>query len=552
VAEANLRLRRVLPEANRRVTFMSDLDGSVQFYGHLPAARDQRPKALVLSLHGAGVDALNQSGSYAAKPWAHIVAPTNRRPFGFNWEGWGRHDALEVLLRGIRELDVDPHRVYLTGHSMGGHGAWHLATLYPDLFATVGPSAGWVSFWSYRPSRPVEPSSPVEELVQRATLSSHTLEFAPNLEPLGVYVLHGDGDDNVPVDQARLMVDRLAGFHRDDLVHEQPGAGHWWDLDEEEPGVDCVDWAPMFDFFIRHRRPSLDEVRRVRFSVADPAVSAWNAWVCLARPREPFVIASVDAFLQPGRHRITATTDNVETVGFDVESLGTETVTAVLDGSEVSAAVPEDGVVWFRRDAGGEWQATPESPRTEKGPHRYGSFRDVLRNRVQFVVATGGTPEENALAYASARQDAEYLWYQGNGSVPVLPDTLFDPAGEPDRNVVLYGNADTHRHWTTLVDGEVEVRRDRARVGDRVFEASGIGVLAVRPRPDSETGSVGIVAATGAAGTRLLWGRPYLAPGFSFPDLTLFEDVGGGKVVRFAGFFANDWSVAAGTFASID
>jgi hypothetical protein len=234
-------------------------------------------------------------------------------------------------------------------------------------------------------------------------------------------------------------------------------------------------------------------------------------------------------------------------VGFDVESLGEGPITAVLDGEEVAGETGEDGVAWFLREDGG-WRTTAERPLTEKGSHRYGAFRDVLRNRVQFVVATGGSPEENALTYATARRDAEYLWYQGNGSVPVLPDTLFDPADEPDRNVVLYGNADTHRQWAALVDDAVEVRRDGIRVGEDRIASGGLGVLAVRPRPDSDLGSVGLVAATGAAGTRLLWGRPYLAPGFAYPDLTVFEDLGDGRVVRLAGFFGSDWSVERGRF----
>jgi len=32
----------------------------------------------------------------------------------------------------------------VTGHSMGGHGAWHLATHYPDMALAVVSLAGWI------------------------------------------------------------------------------------------------------------------------------------------------------------------------------------------------------------------------------------------------------------------------------------------------------------------------------------------------------------------------------------------------------------------------
>ena len=33
---------------------------------------------------------------------------------------------------------------WITGHSMGGHGAWHLATHYPDMALAVVSLAGWI------------------------------------------------------------------------------------------------------------------------------------------------------------------------------------------------------------------------------------------------------------------------------------------------------------------------------------------------------------------------------------------------------------------------
>ena len=217
----------------RKCTFRSSIDGSVQYYALVPAipSAAEPPGArpgLVLSLHGAGVEAIGQAESYAPKPGLHIVAPTNRRPYGFDWEDWGRRDAIEVLDLAQRAFGTDPRRTYLTGHSMGGHGTWHLGVTYPNRFAAIAPSAGWISMSSYAGSRRADSPGPVERLMERAGSPSNTLALSRNLAQLGVYVLHGDADDNVPVDEARRMRQVLGEFHPDFAYHEQPGAGHWW------------------------------------------------------------------------------------------------------------------------------------------------------------------------------------------------------------------------------------------------------------------------------------------------------------------------------------
>src|SRR5439155_13772943 len=133
------------------------------------------------------------------KTWGHLVAPTNRRPFGFDWEDWGRLDAVEVLDAAARDLGTDRTRTYLTGHSMGGHGAWQVGVTFPDRFAAVGPSAAWISFWSYAGARQPASPGPVEQMLARAALPSDTLALSPNTTQEGIYILHGGADDNVPV-----------------------------------------------------------------------------------------------------------------------------------------------------------------------------------------------------------------------------------------------------------------------------------------------------------------------------------------------------------------
>src|SRR5207237_10653055 len=58
---ARLTLRVCAPGPSYRRTFISEIDGSVQYYAVLPANPVKKPAsspALILTLHGAGVDAL--------------------------------------------------------------------------------------------------------------------------------------------------------------------------------------------------------------------------------------------------------------------------------------------------------------------------------------------------------------------------------------------------------------------------------------------------------------------------------------------------------------
>ncbi|MCE7972901.1 MAG: hypothetical protein DYG92_01045 [Leptolyngbya sp. PLA1] len=234
----------------RRVTFTSGIDASVQYYAVVPPANKPKSPGVVLSLHGASVEASNQAASYAAKPDLVIVCPTNRRPFGFDWEDWGRADAMEVLAHASRAWRADPLRTYLTGHSMGGHGTWQLACQYPQRFAAIAPSAGWLSFETYGGSKsqvPSQPEHPLAAVLDRAAASSDTVALLPRLKGKGIYILHGDADDNVPVEQARTAREHLTALKIEHAWHEQPGAGHWWD--DDKPGAACVDWPAIFQLF---------------------------------------------------------------------------------------------------------------------------------------------------------------------------------------------------------------------------------------------------------------------------------------------------------------
>jgi poly(3-hydroxybutyrate) depolymerase len=549
-AAVQLRVRR--PHEGHKRTFISAIDGSVQYYAVTPmrgAAKPGARPALFLTLHGAGVEGAGQARVYRPKDWGHVVAPTNRRKFGFDWEEWGRLDALEVLADVRRRYDVDPNRTYLTGHSMGGHGVWQVGATVPDRWAAIGPSAGWESFFSYGGSPRYEDPDPVEAIMARAVSPADTMELARNFLHYGIYILHGADDDNVPPEEGRRMYERLSAFHPDVVYHEEPGAGHWW-------GNQCCDWPPMFEFFAARQRTPTAEVDTIEFVTASPGVSAWSHWAGIEAQITQFTPASVRAKLDRTRRRLLVITNNVAVLSLKLDHLepGGPLQISIdaqrlpkLTGPELPAQL------WFARDERGWSVAHEPPPRDRKGPHRYGPFKDAFRHRVLFVYGTQGTVEENAWAFHKARYDAETFWYRGNGAMDVIADRDFDPAAEPDRSVILYGNQETNGAWDALLEGgPVSVRRGAVRIGDRAIHRDDLACLFLRPRPGSDIACVGVVSGSGPAGMRLTDRLPYFVAGVAYPDCTVIgpEMLSSGSAgVLAAGFFGLDWSVEAGDFA---
>lgn len=546
---------RVREYANaRKVTFVSSIDGSVQYYGVRPPhdrIATTGPRPFYLSLHGASVEGGHQASCYGAHD-GPVVAPTNRRIFGFDWEDWGRLDALEVFEHATARWNADPRRTYLTGHSMGGHGTWSLGAHFPDRFAAIGPSAGWPDFWAYGGAGRFDDGTPLGSFLNRCANASRTLLLSDNYAHFGVYVLHGDVDRTVPVALARQMRTRLAEFHPNFAYYERAGADHWW-------GNQCMDWPPMFEFFADNVQPEPSEVRTVRFSTINPGISASCDWVSVHAQVRALEVSTIQATLEAKARKVTVTTDNVAQLGLRLTELvaagedgfaAGPPVELVIDDTTLQAAWPSDGQVTAHL-SGSEWQLGAAPWSLAKTPDRAGPFKDAFRHRMQFVVATGGDAAMQEWAMAKARFDAEQFWYRGNGAIDIVLDTEFDPAAEPDRGVVLYGNASTNRAWPALLgDAPIKVENGRVTVGDRILEGDALTCLFVRPRPGSTAACVAAVSGTGIVGLRLTDQLPYFVSGVGYPDWMVMDasmpTADGDTGVCGAGFFGPDWSLPMG------
>ncbi len=185
----------------------------------------QKRYPLLLSLHGRSLQGrdLEKVKSYGViyeilrglKIDFVVVAPQCQ-------SGWDNEKLIKILDYAEKSYRIDLKKVYLTGMSMGGYGAWHLAGAYPQRFAAASPIAG-----------------------------GGKLSDAPNMKDLPLWVFHGAKDVPVPVEESRKMVKavRDAGNKRVEYS-EYKNWGH-------SEAVHVYAMPELYNWFLKYERNNI-------------------------------------------------------------------------------------------------------------------------------------------------------------------------------------------------------------------------------------------------------------------------------------------------------
>jgi predicted peptidase len=190
-------------------------------------ASADRDWPLMLFLHGAGergddIERVKLHGPpklVENDPDFPFIVVSPQCPAGDWWSDETMQLALVDLLDDVSSrYNMDEERVYLTGLSMGGYGAWALAARQPNRFAAVAPICGG--------GKP---------------------EFAKAIGKLPVWAFHGAKDDVVPVEASREMVDALKAAGGEVRFTVYPDADHdSWTQTYENP--------ELYDWLLSHTR----------------------------------------------------------------------------------------------------------------------------------------------------------------------------------------------------------------------------------------------------------------------------------------------------------
>jgi predicted peptidase len=188
---------------------------------------------LIFFLHGSGERGTNVWKTATHGPSKYIKSHPDF-PFIFvspqcaNREYWDREPLIELLDDVTAKYRVDTNRIYLTGLSMGGFGAWELATAYPERFAAVAPICGGGRFIS-------------------VLLTGYDGRLKA-LQSLPVWAFHGAKDPVVPLAESERMVEMMkaAGCKEVEFT-VYPGAQH-------DSWTETYSNPKLYEWFLEHRR----------------------------------------------------------------------------------------------------------------------------------------------------------------------------------------------------------------------------------------------------------------------------------------------------------
>ena len=564
-----LRLRIRKEGESYKITFISQIDNSCQYYAVLPPEDydPQKKYALILTLHGAGVEASGLVNCYRQKEWAFVVAPTNRRRFGFDWQDWGRLDALEVLELVKKSFPIDTNRVYLTGHSMGGHGTWHIALTHSDLFAAAAPEAGWSCFQLYVPwflqksylfAEPQQIA--IRDMSLREDLTPNFLENALNLP---IFIYQGGSDDNVPPVHARLFAGLLDELGYEYIYKELPGKGHWFEVDTVNH-ISCVDDPELMEFLKPKTRNPYP--KHIIFKTTNLGQNNENYWVEIDQQESPFSESQIEAEIKifedvasdvsVGRkktkikdNRIKVNTQNISqfTLFLSEHFLPFGEILLLINGEEISYAFKNSEKLTFSKREDKFQVGELKHLGLKKSSSFYGPIKQAYFSPFVLVYGTNGDSATTELTLHQARLEATRWWRRANGFVEIIPDTEVTDEIMNDYNLILFGGADENLITAKINENlPIKVKDGEILLGEKRIKGKQIAVEFIYPNPLNPERFVFVHEGNDLEGLSLSDFFTTIYSGAGLPDFIIFDDrvrqKGWGGVIC-AGFFDSDWQI---------
>ncbi len=467
------------------LAYVTANDETVQpYYVHLPEDYDpSEPWPLIVFLHGY-VPTIS-----ILDPWVLsedmcqvaedndcvLLIPYGRRNTDF--EGVGEVDVLASTEEVKSLYNIDDRRVYISGVSMGGRGAWNMLLRHPGMYAAATPITGQTDMHTWWPRvLPQWPASRDDLTPFRRMLVEwdNPIDLVMNARNQPVFLQHGELDNLIPITQSRRIVAKARELAIPIKFGEFKGEGHYiyWDLPCFK---NAWSWTRSFKL-----DPSPTHITYKTYSLEYDT----SFWVQIADFVEWGKPATVDCRVTAKKDGLDIECSNVRLLKVDVvqaslKSLDEYSVT--VNGKQKTAGATAKGELYIVCDD----TAVPERewpPRKRKG--MCGPVEEVFDDLFLLVVGTAGDAgEDNAIAINALQ------WVQDwDGFADGLPNTTIDSDVTDEdiatHNLLLFGTPKTNSVLAKIADKlPITIGDHEYTVAGKTYSGDDLGLVMCFPNP---------------------------------------------------------------------
>ena len=318
---------------NREESSGGEFQGMFQHYGlYIPKAyRQGTPSPATVWLHPRSSGNAHLAGAWVpgiikqlGEERNNVIISPSARGSSTWWIGRGQEDFRESWDDAMASFSIDPNRVYLAGHSMGGFGSYLIGLLYPDRFAAAFPisgpptQGGWLGA-----GKPIAPQNGGDV---NAELLFNIVENARNL-PYVIY--QGLNDELVFWPGPARMASRFTQLGYRNRFYTFPGQDHYAPLIVDQWG-EAARYLSSFT-----RNPNPEHV-------------TYRVWPALTHAVDTIGVpsgATLDYHFD-GAYWVSGLTIRTGTYS-DVDAMGTIDAITFGRGLSTTIPIPEAGIAQY-------------------------------------------------------------------------------------------------------------------------------------------------------------------------------------------------------------
>jgi pimeloyl-ACP methyl ester carboxylesterase len=468
--------------------YVSRVDGSVQPYGlTIPATYDgSKPMRLDVWLHGTQQQ-LNEVRFIAQQSADHetsqilapdyiMVEPLGRMNHSYRYSG--ETDVFEAIESVQQRYKIDPKRILVRGHSMGGQ-AFHLGLQHPGFFGAIEASAGYVDTHEYAAARlPKEGLPPYQE----TTLHYYdSQDYALNAYDIPTVGYGGENDAQLRASVKIREALVKEGFHITQetpyrwttkdlpavLFLVGPMTGHAWHKDSK------IESEAFLRKALEHAETPQNHLRCVTYT------TRWDKcdWLTFEALDQTYQRADAEAVKSEDGKQYTVTTKGVARIKFDVPAAN-----FVIDGQTIKAGANPT----FEKTAG-KWAVATGRPTGLRKIHALqGPIDDAFHEGFLAVRGTGQPWNGAVQQYA----DKRFAAFKGDfakwmrGDIRVKDDKDVTASDIANYNLILFGDPGSNTLIAKVI-GKLPMQWTRSEItlGAQKFPAADNALVTIYPNP---------------------------------------------------------------------